>query len=98
MELKDYQADVLSDLSQYLETLLECKGHLLNAFTKFWKDRGVLNQAYKNNIKEVPHVCVKVPTAGGKTFIAVNALDRIFLPSQNTILPVLSSWCGWFLL
>lgn len=78
MELKDYQADVLSDLSAYLETLLECKGHLANAFTKFWQDRGVLNQAYKNNIKEVPHVCVKVPTAGGKTFIAVNALDRIF--------------------
>jgi type III restriction enzyme len=78
MELKDYQADVLSDLSKYLETLLECKGHLSNAFTKYWKDRGVLNQAYKNNIKEVPHVCVKVPTAGGKTFIAVNALDRIF--------------------
>ena len=78
MELKDYQADVLSDLSKYLETLLECKGHLPNAFNKYWKDRGVLNQAYKNNIKEVPHVCVKVPTAGGKTFIAVNALDRIF--------------------
>ena len=78
MELKDYQADVLTDLSKYLETLLECKGHLPNAFNKYWKDRGVLNQAYKNNIKEVPHVCVKVPTAGGKTFIAVNALDRIF--------------------
>ncbi len=78
MELKDYQADVLTDLSKYLETLLECKGHLPNAFTQYWKDRGVLNQAYKNNIKEVPHVCVKVPTAGGKTFIAVNALERIF--------------------
>jgi len=78
MELKDYQADVLTDLGKYLETLLECKGHLPNAFAKFWKDRGVLKQVYKNNIKEVPHVCVKVPTAGGKTFIAVNALDRIF--------------------
>ncbi|MFM0375817.1 DEAD/DEAH box helicase family protein [Paraburkholderia strydomiana] len=78
MELKDYQADVLTDLSKYLDTLLECKGHLAKAFTKFWKDRGVLDQVYKNNIKEVPHVCVKVPTAGGKTFIAVNALDRIF--------------------
>ncbi len=78
MELKDYQADVLTDLSKYLETLLECKGHLPNAFANFWKERGVLNQTYKNNVKEVPHVCVKVPTAGGKTFIAVNALDRIF--------------------
>lgn len=78
MELKDYQASVLTDLNTYLNTLLECKGHLPNAFNKYWKDRGVLNQAYKNNIKEVPHVCVKVPTAGGKTYIAVNALDRIF--------------------
>lgn len=78
MELKDYQADVLTDLAKYLETLLECKGHLAKAFTKFWQDRGVFNQIYKNNVKEVPHVCVKVPTAGGKTFIAVNALDRIF--------------------
>lgn len=78
MELKDYQADVLTDLSAYLDTLLECKGHLPNSFAKYWQERGVLNQVYKNNIKEVPHVCVKVPTAGGKTFIAVNALERIF--------------------
>lgn len=78
MELKDYQADVLTDLSKYLQTLLDCKGHLPSAFTMYWKDRGVLNQVYKNNVKEVPHVCVKVPTAGGKTFIAVNALERIF--------------------
>ncbi|PHV10977.1 DEAD/DEAH box helicase [Chitinimonas sp. BJB300] len=78
MELKDYQADVLNDLSTYLQTLLDCKGHLGKAFTTYWKNRGVLNQAYKNNVQEVPHVCVKVPTAGGKTFIAVNALERVF--------------------
>lgn len=78
MELKDYQADVLTDLSAYLQTLLDCKGHLGKAFNTFWKNKGVLNQAYKNNVQEVPHVCVKVPTAGGKTFIAVNALERVF--------------------
>lgn len=78
MELKDYQADVLTDLSTYLQTLLDCKGHLGKAFTIYWQNRGVLKQIYKNNVHEVPHVCVKVPTAGGKTYIAVNALDRIF--------------------
>lgn len=78
MELKDYQADVLTDLSTYLQTLLDCKGHLGKAFSTYWKNRGVLNQVYKNNVLEVPHVCVKVPTAGGKTFIAVNALERVF--------------------
>ncbi len=78
MELKDYQADVLTDLSTYLQTLLDCKGHLPKAFTTYWQNRGVLKQVYKNNVQEVPHVCVKVPTAGGKTFIAVNALERVF--------------------
>jgi type III restriction enzyme len=78
MELKDYQADVLADLNRYLHTLLDCKGQLNDAFTQYWQDRGVLKQTYKNNVKQVPHVCVKVPTAGGKTFIAVNALDSIF--------------------
>jgi type III restriction enzyme len=78
MELKDYQADVITDLSAYLQTLLDCKGHLGKSFNTFWESKGVLNQAYKNNVQEVPHVCVKVPTAGGKTFIAVNALERVF--------------------
>ena len=78
MELKDYQADVLADLSAYLQTLLDCKGQLRKAFNTFWESKGVLKQTYKNNVQEVPHVCVKVPTAGGKTFIAVNALERVF--------------------
>lgn len=78
MELKDYQSTVLADLSTYLQTLSNCEGRLNEAFTGFWQDKGVLNQKYKNTIQRVPHVCVKVPTAGGKTFIAVNALERIF--------------------
>lgn len=78
MELKDYQADVLADLGTYLQTLLDCKGHLPKAFATYWQNRGVLKQTYTNNVQEVPHVCVKVPTAGGKTFIAVNALERVF--------------------
>ena len=33
---------------------------------------------YKNTVPGVPHLCAKVPTAGGKTFIAVNALATVF--------------------
>jgi type III restriction enzyme len=33
---------------------------------------------YKNTIPHAAHVCVKVPTAGGKKFIAVNTLHSIF--------------------
>jgi type III restriction enzyme len=39
---------------------------------------GTAIEPYKNNIPRVPHVCIKVPTAGGKTFIACNALKTIF--------------------
>ena len=56
------------------------------AFHKFWEDKGIPISAidnyylhpYDNSITDVPHVTVKVPTAGGKTFIACNALNTIF--------------------
>jgi type III restriction enzyme len=35
-------------------------------------------EPYKNNASEAPHICIKVPTAGGKTFIACNAIKTIF--------------------
>ena len=41
-------------------------------------------QPYKNNIPRAVHVCVKVPTAGGKTFIAVNALRSIFFAYDSS--------------
>ena len=34
--------------------------------------------AYKDNVTEVPDVCMKVPTGGGKTFLACSALKHIF--------------------
>ncbi|WP_289300444.1 DEAD/DEAH box helicase, partial [Xylanibacter muris] len=46
---------------------------------------------YDNSITDVPHVTVKVPTAGGKTFIACNALNTIFkhLPTEK---PKVVAW------
>ena len=78
MELKTYQSQVIQDLRQYLATLADTP-HLENAFREYWADRGVTGMpAYKNTIPGVPHVCAKVPTAGGKTYIAVDALQPIF--------------------
>jgi type III restriction enzyme len=86
MELKSYQQDVLNDLSLFLENIQETK-NTKEAFTRFWTEHpktplhprsGAAVEPYKNNIPGVPHVCMKVPTAGGKTFIACNALKTIF--------------------
>lgn len=78
MELKDYQQRVIDDLAVYLSTL-EKSPHLAKSFKSYWDEKGVTAMdAYKNNVPGVPHVCAKVPTAGGKTYIAVNAIDTIF--------------------
>lgn len=80
MDLKNYQRRVLDELSDYLDTL-ELIPHLSDAFTQYWANKGADTnkiESYKNNVPGVPHVCAKVPTAGGKTYIAVHAIDTIF--------------------
>lgn len=86
MELKDYQARVLRDLAEYLD-VLDNTPNLAQAFKDYWAGKGVrvgtegshaVMEPYKNTVPGVPHICAKVPTAGGKTFIAVNALDTVF--------------------
>ncbi|HRK28916.1 MAG TPA: DEAD/DEAH box helicase family protein [Chitinophagales bacterium] len=86
MELKPYQQQVLNDLARFLEHIQETKD-AARAFHKFWLHHpqtplhpypGKAVEPYKNNVPRVPHICLKVPTAGGKTFIACNALKTIF--------------------
>jgi type III restriction enzyme len=85
MELKSYQRQVIKDLETFLNCLQQYETKE-EAFNNFWSQQiGAYNpitgegmQPYKNNLLEVPHVCIKVPTAGGKTFIACNALYSIF--------------------
>ncbi|MDZ7856728.1 DEAD/DEAH box helicase family protein [Sphaerotilus sp.] len=102
MELKDYQDRVLRDLGDYLD-VLDRTPNLALAFQEHWAEKGVRvssvgSQAgmapYKNTVPGVPHVCAKVPTAGGKTFIAVNALDTIFtaLSKRRPRRPKLVVW------
>jgi type III restriction enzyme len=86
MELKDYQARVLVDLANYLD-VLDRTPNLAKAFAEHWASKGVRvgstggqagMEPYKNTVPGVPHICAKVPTAGGKTFIAANALETVF--------------------
>ena len=86
MELKPYQQQVINDLSLFLEQVQETKD-VKEAFYNFWSMHprtplfpfaGTAIEPYKNNVARVPHICVKVPTAGGKTFIACNAIKTIF--------------------
>jgi len=86
MELKPYQQEVINDLVLFLEQIQETKD-VKDAFYNFWSKHprtplfpfaGTAIEPYKNNVPRVPHICIKVPTAGGKTFIACNAIKPIF--------------------
>ena len=82
MELKDYQKKVISDLKRFLELLTE-KQNISKAYNSLWEEKGVevgmLGMPFYNSvINGVPQVCLKVPTGGGKTFLAANAIKPIF--------------------
>lgn len=85
MELKPYQQTVLNDLAIYLAYIQEEK-HYKKAFERYWAERigpynpitGTGMRPYQDNVNGAVHACIKVPTAGGKTFIACHALKTLF--------------------
>lgn len=88
MELKTYQKNVIGDLQRFL-TLLTEKQNISGAYRALWEEKNVIIGVngmlpYNPIIAGVPHVCMKVPTGGGKTFIAASAIKPIFDSIPNT--------------
>ena len=92
MELKQYQQAVLNDLAQYIDILKE-QGSNPKAFSTYWKQKGITLQQgeetfhpYCDTMNGAPNMTIKVPTAGGKTFIACNAIHSILdaMPMNRT--------------
>ena len=82
MELKNYQIQVIRDLERFLELLIE-KQSISSAYSALWNEKGVNvgmdgMPPYKTELAGVPQVCFKVPTGGGKTFLAANSIKPIF--------------------
>ena len=82
MELKSYQKAVMRDLSAYL-SILDEYNNIDKAWRHFWREKDIavgMNgvPGYNEDIKGVPHICMKVPTGGGKTFMACASAKRIF--------------------
>lgn len=82
MELNNYQNKVMRDLSAYMNCVN--RGiNLCSAWREYWFSKDIAVglggvPSYNNSIDGVPHVCMKVPTGGGKTFLACAAVKRIF--------------------
>ena len=82
MELKTYQKDVLKKISRYMKCL-NTSTDIFSAWKKYWDEQDISIglggvPVYNDTIAGVPHVCAKVPTGGGKTYLGCAALKRIF--------------------
>ena len=82
MELNNYQKQVMRDLSAYL-ACVDRTPNLFAAWREYWAEKDIAVglggvPRYNNSIEQVPHVCMKVPTGGGKTFMGCASVKRIF--------------------
>lgn len=84
MELKPYQKNVIADLVRFLELVNE-KKYASKAYTALWNEKNVIVDGgingmpfYHTQISGTPEVCFKVPTGGGKTFLAASSIKPIF--------------------
>ena len=81
MQLKKYQARTLKILSDFL---IDAKivGNK-KAFERHQNARGY-NPEYQplRNLENVPYICLRLPTGGGKTLIGTNAIS---LAAENFI-------------
>lgn len=82
MQLKKYQTNVIGDLCRFLALLTE-KQNIASAYRILWEEKNVIvgmndMPPYNMTIQGVPHICLKVPTGGGKTIIAASAIKPIF--------------------
>ena len=83
MELKSYQSRTIQELKEFIGFTKIAK-NAAEAYEKFWNSKGIIPakdaniKPYNDSVKNAPHVCLKVPTAGGKTFIACSSIKAIF--------------------
>ncbi len=87
MKLKDYQERALKEVKCYLEQLVVWRGKaregdewLFDFAEKAWEKAGVGRMYLKRRDglgRPLPVFCLKIPTGGGKTLLAVKTIDQV---------------------
>lgn len=80
LTLKQYQADALQALQHFFT---DCQSRGAKAAFE-----SATNLPYKNKLENVPNVCLRVPTGGGKTLIAAHSIGVADDAYANTNAPV----------
>jgi len=87
MQLKQYQTEALAVIKQYLELLAQWRAKAvanpdleIDFAAKAWEKTGIVRRyvSRKNGLDQpLPTFCLKVPTGGGKTLLAVKTIDLV---------------------
>lgn len=87
MRLKEYQERTLTEVKRYLDQLALWKGKaregdewLFDFSEKAWEKAGVRRSYLKKKDgleRPLPWFCLKIPTGGGKTLLAVKTVDLV---------------------
>ena len=87
-ELKEYQKKTLDTLSTYLKQA-RFKG-AENAYHEI-KEMSAYNKI--KNLENVPYVCLRLPTGGGKTYLAANSIPLVAHTYLETETPMVLWFC-----
>jgi len=102
LEPKEYQKQALQALTEFLQALRHVRDtqsvldtHALNsAFTVTVTEhdpaikRGIMQpKKYQDIYPQVPTVCLRIPTGGGKTLLGTHAIERCAMHYLNTATP-----------
>lgn len=91
LTLKTYQNNALTALEQFLQACMPCDGSPLpvaEAFKAVLATQGRCNEPYQAIFGEIPAVCLRVPTGGGKTILAAHAVAKAGRLIRNSEAPV----------
>lgn len=86
MQLKKYQFGALNSISRYFSNCLK-----MDSVSAFKVEQPLFT--YKNpsehpNLRDIPYVCIRIPTGGGKTILAAHSIERVAKAYLNCDFPV----------
>ena len=74
MQLKDFQIRTLDALRDYFRLCVEKKNANLAFYQATLEDFGGLRYNPVAELPNLPYVCLRLPTGGGKTYVAAHAV------------------------
>jgi len=78
LKLKEYQKRTVKELEDYLDLMAQIPEGVKNRYQVAFNSLRPEPPYKINKDLDVPYVCIKIPTGGGKTFVAVHIINSVY--------------------